>query len=91
MTESLPERVVRRFLAFKYEPKEKKKSKVDRLMRFIRDKTGVSRSVATDIADAVVRGREVKRLAVQKGWPVDNGVIIGPQGELALDKVQAEL
>lgn len=91
MPSTLSERVVRRFIAFKYEPKENKKSKVDRLMRYIRDETGVSRGVATDIANAIVRNREVDRLAIQKGWPVERGVITGPQGTLAVDKVRTKL
>lgn len=83
---TIAERVARRF-AFKYEPKEKKQTKVDRVMRFIRDETGLSRGLSEQIADAFVRGREVERLAVQKGWPIENGVITGPQGSLELGKI----
>jgi hypothetical protein len=86
---SIAERVARRFWAFKYEPKEKKQTKVDRIMRVIRDRTGVSRGVAEAIADALVRGREVNRLAIQKGWPIQDDDIIGPQGTLALTEVSA--
>lgn len=84
-------RVARRFKAFKYEKKEKKETKVDRLMRLIREKTGLSRGVGGDIADALVRGREVERLAMQKGWPIEDGVILGPDGEMTLDEVRAAI
>lgn len=84
-------RVARRYLAYKYDPKEKKQSKVDRLMRVIRDATGLSRGVSEDIADAVVRNREVERLAVQKGWPLEGGVIEGPAGTIKLEDVQAQV
>ena len=57
--ESMSQRIAARF-AFKYQPKEKKKSKVERLSKIIREKTGVGRSTAGDIADAIVRGREVE-------------------------------
>lgn len=86
---TIAERVARRFLTFKYEPKEKKQSKVDRLMRVIREKTGVSRGVSEDIADAIVRGREVARLAIQKGWPIQDDEIVGPNGTLTLTEVRA--
>jgi len=82
-TGTIAERVARRYVeSFKYEPKEKKQSKVDRLMRHIREVTGVSRGVAGDIADALVRGRDVPRLAIQKGWPIEGDAIIGPEGSL---------
>jgi len=83
--------VFRRFLAFKYEPKESKQSKVDRLMRLIREKTGIGRGPAEDIADAVIRNRDLDRLAFQKQWPMREGVIEGPQGTLGIDAVRAEL
>lgn len=88
---SIAERVARRFNAFKFEPKEKKQSKVDRIMRVIREKTGVSRGVAEDIADALVRGRDVPRLAIQKGWPIEEGSIIGPEGTLDVAELRATL
>lgn len=84
-------RVARRFHAFKYEQKEKKEAKVDRIMRLIREKTGLSRGVSGDIADAVVRGREVERLAMQKGWPLEEGTIVGPDGEMSLEDVKAAI
>lgn len=86
----LATRIANRF-AFKYEPKESKQSKVDRIMRLIRDETGVSRGVATDIADAVVRGRDVSGLAIQKGWPIVDDAIDGPQGTLGLSKLKSAL
>lgn len=76
-------RVAERF-SFKYVPKEKKQHKVDRLMKAIRDATGVSRGIAEDIADAIVRKRNLSALAVQKNWPVENGVVEGPSGTLDL-------
>lgn len=85
---TIAERVARRF-AFKYEPKESKQSKVDRLMRFIREHTGVSRGVSEDMADAIVRNRDVLRLAIQKGWPIEDGAIVGPQGALDVAKVRS--
>lgn len=88
----MSQRVAKRFReGFKYEPKEKKQTKVDRLMRFIRERTGVSRGVAGDIADAVVRNRELDRLALQKGWPMQDGVIEGPSGTLPISEIKAEV
>lgn len=78
-------------MAFKYEPKEKKTSKVERLMKVIRDATGLSRGVSEDIADAVVRNREVERLAIQKGWPIESGVIEGPSGTIKLEDVRSQV
>ncbi len=79
-------RVARRF-AFKYEPKEKKVHKVDRIWRAIRDQTGVSRALAESIADALVRGRNLEALAYQKSWPVEEGVLIGPSGKIDLNQI----
>lgn len=87
----ITEAVYRRFLAFKYEPKESKQSKVDRLMRLIREKTGISRGAAEDIADAVIRNRDLERLSFQKHWPMQDGVIEGPQGTMSVDSVRAAL
>lgn len=84
-------RVARRFVALKYEPKESKQSKVDRLMRVLREETGLSRGVATDLADAFVRGRDVPGLALQKGWPIEDGTIVGPQGTLDLSRLKSML
>lgn len=85
-------RVASRFMtAFKYQPKEKKKSKVDRLTKFIREKTGLGRGQAQDIADAIVRGRNLEALALQKSWPVEDGQIEGSKGSLSLTEVRNEL
>lgn len=80
-------RVVRRFLSFKH--KETKANKVDRLSKQIREATGLSRGQSEDIADAIVRGREVERLALQKSWPIQGGVIEGPKGTLDLKELDA--
>jgi len=84
-------RVVRRFMAFKYVPKEKKKAKVDRLTKVIREKTGVSRGTAEDIADAIVRNRDVERLARQKSWPIEDGTIEGPKGQITIKAIRDQL
>jgi hypothetical protein len=73
-----------RRVAFKYIPKEKKQHRVDRLMKVIRDATGISRGMAEDIADAVVRGRDLDALALQKNWPVEDGTLTGPNGSVDL-------
>lgn len=76
--------------AFRYEPKESKKSKIDRLRNFISKATGVGRRVAEDIADAVIRNRDLLRLAVQKGWPMnEEGFIEGVHGALHINEVKA--
>lgn len=80
-------RVASRY-SFKYEDKETKSHKADRLAEFIRKATGVSKGVSSAIADAYVRGREVARLAIQKGWPMDGETIEGPDGTLSLSKIQ---
>ena len=86
----MAQRVATRF-AFKYVPKEKKKAKVDRLTKVLREKTGLGRGTAEDIANAIVRGREVDRLARQKSWPMENGVIEGPKGQITIEKIRSEL
>lgn len=79
------ESVVRRFLAFKYQPKESKKSKVEKLRVFLQKTTGISKTLAKEVADAAVRGRDLPRLAVQKNWPVDEKqYLVGPQGKVSL-------
>jgi hypothetical protein len=70
--------------AFKYVPKEKKEHKVERIRDLIRERTGLSKGQSEAIADAYVRGRDVDRLALQKSWPVENGVITGPSGSVEL-------
>ncbi len=79
-------------VAFRYQEKEKKQHKVTRLTEFIRNATGLSRGIAEGIADAVVRGREVLRLALQKGWPLgEDGLLEGPKGTLTLQTIQAQV
>ena len=78
-------------VAFKYQDKEKKKAKVTRLTDLIREETGLSRGVAEGIADALVRGREVDRLAVQKGWPLEDGTLTGPKGSITLIDMAASV
>ena len=70
--------------SFKYQPKEKKEHKVDRVRDMIREQTGLSKGQATDIADADGRGRDVERLAIQKNWPLEDGAITGPSGKIEL-------
>jgi len=94
------QRVVDRFLAerskyrvaFKYEPKESKQSKVRRLMRMISDYTGIGRGVAEDIADAIIRNRNLLALAVQKNWPMnEEGMIEGPHGAVFVNEIRATI
>ena len=83
------DRIIARYLqAFKFENKEKKEHKVDRFLKELRDATGISKSQAADIADAYVRGREVNRLAIQKGWPLEDFVVTGPEGTFDLRKLK---
>jgi len=83
-------RVALRF-AFKYVPKEKKKAKVDRLTKVIREKTGIGRGTAADIADAIVRNRDVERLARQKSWPVEGDTIEGPKGTMTFQAIREQV
>jgi len=84
--------VVRRFLAFKYQPKETKKHRVEKLTDQLRKLTGISKTLAKDVADAAVRGRDLARLALQKGWPVDErNNIVGPQGKASLNGLLATI
>jgi hypothetical protein len=87
---SITARVVQRYLkeAFKYQPKEKKENKVKRLVQMIREETGLSSGQAKDIASAVVRGRDIDALALQKGWPIEDGVIEGPKGHVPVKKIE---
>jgi len=93
--EPIVARIVQRYLrtveAFKYQPQEKKKTKVDRIKKLIRDETGLPNSAAEGIADALVRGRDLDALAVQKDWPIENGTIEGPKGSLSVKKVKDSL
>lgn len=86
----LTRRVFHRY-AFKYIPKEKKEHKVERLSRALREATGLSKGQAVDIADAVVRGREVERLAIQKNWPITDGIVEGPKGAMSLKDLRSQV
>jgi hypothetical protein len=75
------DQVVRRFLSFKFEHKETKQHKVEKLRDAIREQTGVSKGQAEDIADAILRKRDLAALGRQKSWPVnDEGQVEGPKG-----------
>lgn len=76
--------------AFKYVPKETKQHKVDRIMKMIRDETGLSKGLSEQIADAYVRGRNLEQLALQKNWPIQHGAVEGPNGKLELSKLPIE-
>lgn len=79
-------------VAFRYVQKETKKHKVEKLAQHIRDRTGISKGKAADIADAIVRKRDVESLALQKRWPAnEHGDIEGPQGTLSFDDARAYL
>lgn len=78
-------------VAFKYEPKETKQSKVKRLMALISKGTGVGRNVSEDIADAIIRNRNLSALAIQKGWPMSDDTIEGPLGSLSVNEVRDAL
>jgi hypothetical protein len=90
---NLVERVARRYLrAFRYVPKETKKSKVERLWKFIRQETGLPKSTAEAIANNLVRsGRDIEALARMKDWPIEGGVIMGPTGNLDLVDVRSRI
>lgn len=87
---AMAQQVAARF-AFKYVPKEKKQHKVERLAKLIRDKTGLSRGVAEDIVDAIIRKRDIEGLSRQKKWPIEEGEIVGSKGRLTLRAVRDQL
>lgn len=76
-------------VAFKYQQKETKKHRVEKITETIRSRTGIGKSIAESIADAIVRGRDVIRLALQKSWPVEDGILKGPKGTLELSTISA--
>jgi hypothetical protein len=78
-------------MAFKYQPKETKQHKVERVGECIRDTTGISKGTAFAIADAFVRGRDVNALSVQKNWPIERGAIVGPKGNMLVSELDALL
>lgn len=85
MPDPIVTRVVDRFKAgFKYQPKETKQHKAERIGEYLRDVTGLQKGTASAIADAFVRGRDVGALSVQKDWPIEQGVITGPKGEVPI-------
>jgi len=91
-TGTTPDRAIALRVAFRYVPKEKKKAKVERLWKHIRQETGVSKAVAEAIANTLVRsGRNIETLAYQKGWPIEDGVIVGPSGRLGVQDVRSRV
>lgn len=88
----MAQRVATRF-ALKFVPKETKQTKVDRLTKFIREKTELSGGMAKDIADTIVRSsRNIEDLAANKGWPIERGVITGPDGkQIEVQEVRRQL
>jgi hypothetical protein len=74
-------------VAFKFQPKETKSHKVDKMADNIKSITGISKTMSQAIADAIVRGRDVARLALQKGWPIEDGVVNGPNGDWTVPTV----
>ena len=69
-------------LRFRDQRGPSKQTRVKDLTKRIHSATGISKGIAGQIADAVIRGRDVERLAPQKRWPLENGVIDGPSGQL---------
>ena len=72
---------------YKASLKEKPETKRNRLFETIRA-IGISLSVAKDIADKFVAKHgnlaELMRLALQKGWSLNDGIIEGSKGSLDL-------
>jgi len=63
---------------------------IDRIVVYVRETTGLSRGIAEGIAKTLVRsGRNIDQLAVQKGWPLDGGQLMGPRGAVTLDELRA--
>lgn len=63
--------------------------KLSRLAQAIQVKTGISSGKSEDIAEAVIRGRDVRSLAVQKSWPTNAaGDIEGPKGTMSFSEVE---
>lgn len=78
-------------LSFKYQPKETKQHKAERVGERIREATGISKGTSYAIADAFVRGRDVSALSVQKDWPIEQGVITGPKGNISVSELASLL
>lgn len=94
----LIQRVASRYLAvstsrmsFKYEPKETKQHKAERVGDSIRESTGLQKGVSFAIAEAFVRGRDVNLLATPKSWPIERGVITGPKGKMPVSELASLL
>ena len=78
-------------LTFKYEPKETKQHKAERVGDSIRDATGLQKGVSLAIADAFVRGRDISLLATPKDWPIERGLITGPKGKMPVSELSSLL
>jgi len=78
-------------VSFKYEPKETKQHKAERVGDSIREATGLQKGVSLAIADAFVRGRDVTLLATPKAWPIERGVITGPKGKMQVSELPSLL
>lgn len=78
-------------MSFKYEPKETKQHKAERVGDSIQDATGLQKGVSLAIADAFVRGRDINLLATPKSWPIERGVITGPRGEMPVSELSSLL
>jgi hypothetical protein len=78
-------------LAFKYEPKETKQHKAERVGDSIRETTGLQKGLSNAIADAFVRGRDISLLATPKDWPIERGVIVGPKGKMPVSELDSLL
>lgn len=78
-------------MSFKYEPKETKQHKAEKIGDRIREVTGLQKGTAFAIAEAHVRGRNVSSLAVQKDWPIEREVITGPKGEMPVSELSSLL
>jgi hypothetical protein len=74
-------------LSFKYEPKETKQHKAERVGDSLRETTGLQKGMSFAIAEAFVRGRDIGSLAVQKDWPIERGVITGPKGDMPVSEL----
>ena len=74
-------------LRFRDQRGPSKQTRVKDLTKRINEATGVSRGVAGQIADAHIRGRDVGRLTHSKNWPISDGVIEGPDGDLKLSEL----
>ena len=86
--EAIARRVVANYTAAYKEKPETKRSRIQDAIRAI----GVSVGMAKDIADKMVAKHgdlsEILRLALQKGWPVnDEGILEGSKGTLDLSSM----